>query len=677
MWPAAGPASRSEAATLLTALPPPSHPARRSLRRVLTLRLATLIALQGVLAALGLFYVLIPALERNAHLAMAATGEAVARRVGDLVQRADDAVRASAALLDAQGELSPGGLQRLLAEPGLLSPEILVSYWVDAQGYVRHLAGSASAPALDARTRLGLDVSRSPVLERAQAGRPGFTEPFLSPVTEGLMVGVTYPVGSRGWLVGEIGMDSLSRELQRLVSAEGFSAMVIDPQGRVLAHPDSERSRQAGQLSREALRKLSEAPAGTAILQFDEQEWATLSRPIAAQGMDWQVLVMRPQAEVVAPVRRLQLGLLLFVLLLMVSSFAMALLLSNRLARRVRQVAAHAQALAGGGPERLPVQADIAEIAALDDSLNQLAAAVAEREARLRALNAELEDQVRERTLHLERSNAELAQTVEALRRTQSELIQSEKLAALGGLVASVAHEMNTPIGNALMACTSLAEQGRHLREASAKGALTRRQFDDGLRAMEEAASLAERSARRAAELVSSFKRVAVDQTSEVYRSFELRELCTEISTLLTPTLRRQGATVVLELPEELELSGYPGPLGQVLTNLIENAALHGLRGGEGRIQLQARAVEPDSVRLEVSDSGQGMSAEVQARIFEPFFTTRRGQGGTGLGLTIVHNLVTGTLKGQLSLRSSPGAGSCFSLLLPRHLPPPTSPQGL
>lgn len=654
--------------------PPEQAPRRRSLRAALTRRLAAIILLQGLLAALGLLFGLLPALERNAQQAMGSTAEAVARRVGDLVQRANGSVQATAALLADQGELSPIALQRLLAEPSRLAPEIVVSYWVDGQGYLRHLAGDEAAP----RARLGLDLSRSRVLRRAQAGQPGFTEPFLSPITEELMVGIAYPVGSRGWLVGEISMAGLSRELQRLVGSEGFSAMLIDAQGRVLAHPDAERSRQSGQLSRETLAGLApERGGGLGRMRLDDRDWVTLARPINAPGLGWEMLIMRPQAEVLAPARGLMLGLIAFVALLLASSFLISLLLGNRLARRVRQVAAHAQALARGEPAAAREPADIAEIAALDDSLGQLADAVAEREARLRALNAELEDQVRERTGHLEQSNAELAQALTELRNTQADLIQSEKLAALGGLVASVAHEMNTPIGNALMACTSLAEQGQALRQASGEGRLTKRQFDEGLRALEDAASLAERSLRRAAELVSSFKQVAVDQTSEHYRVFSLQQLCAEISTLLTPSLRRQGAQVELDIPEELELAGYPGPLGQVLTNLIENAALHGLRGAGGRILLRAALVDEQTLSLEVEDSGSGMPAEVRARIFEPFFTTRRGQGGTGLGLTIVHNLVSGSLKGQISLRSEPGAGSCFRLLLPRQLPPPTAPHSL
>lgn len=632
---------------------------------------------QGLLAAAGLFFGLLPALQRNAEQAMSSTAEAVALRVGDLLLRADGSVRATAQLLEAQDQLSAAGLQRLIAEPGLLSPEIVVSYWVDREGRVRHLAATDDAQQARQSARLGLDMSRSRVLSRARDGQPGFTEPFLSPITEELMVGISYPVSDRGWLVGEISMAALSRELQRLVAAEGFSAMLIDAQGRVLAHPDAERARQAGQLSREMLAQLNPAAAKLGRLQLDEQAWSSLARSIDAAGMDWRVLMLRAQAEVVAPVRRLLIGLAVFVLLLLVSSFAMSVWLGNRLARRVRRVAAHAQALAAGQPGDDSARADIAELAALDDSLSQMAAAVQEREDRLRALNSALEDQVNERTAHLERSNAELAETLQALRNTQADLIQSEKLAALGALVASVAHEMNTPIGNALMACTSLGEQGQTLRLAFADGRLTRRQFDEGMRLLIEAAGLAERSLRRAAELVTSFKQVAVDQTSEHYRLFNLHQLCTEISTLLTPTLRRQGAQVELAVPDDLELGSYPGPLGQVLTNLIENAALHGLRGAGGRILLRASLIDEQTVRLEVEDNGSGMAPEVKARIFEPFFTTRRGQGGTGLGLTIVHNLVCGSLKGQISLHSEPGQGSCFRLLLPRLLPSPTQPQPL
>jgi signal transduction histidine kinase len=177
----------------------------------------------------------------------------------------------------------------------------------------------------------------------------------------------------------------------------------------------------------------------------------------------------------------------------------------------------------------------------------------------------------------------------------------------------------------------------------------------------------------RAGDLVSSFKQVAVDQTSAQRRRFLLASATSELLITLGPTIRKSHCTVTTDFGEELWMDSYPGPIGQVLTNLINNAIVHGFDvGTSGRISVRAQPQDADRLLVEVHDNGRGIHPDNLHRVFEPFFTTRLGQGGSGLGLHIVHNLVTGVLGGAIDVHSQPGQGTTFSLLLPTVAPAQT-----
>ena len=283
-------------------------------------------------------------------------------------------------------------------------------------------------------------------------------------------------------------------------------------------------------------------------------------------------------------------------------------------------------------------------------------------------LNAELEQRVQRRTEELSQANADLAASLEHQRTMQEQLVQSEKSAALGGMVAGVAHELNTPVGNALMAATTMQQRAQDFRARLARG-VRRSEFETFLEVIGEASDLAERNLRRAADLIGSFKQVAVDQASDQRRRFDLSEVAREILLTLQPSLRLTPYEVRNEIEPGFGFESYPGPLGQVLTNLISNAVLHAFPGRErGLVRLTARD-SGDCVEVAVSDDGCGMPPEVLRRIFEPFFTSRRGRGGTGLGLHICESVVSRVLGGTITVLSRVGEGSVFTLRLPRVAP--------
>jgi PAS domain S-box-containing protein len=285
-------------------------------------------------------------------------------------------------------------------------------------------------------------------------------------------------------------------------------------------------------------------------------------------------------------------------------------------------------------------------------------------------LNANLELRVIERTDALQRANMELASTLATLNMAQEELVRSEKLAALGSLVAGIAHELNTPIGNSLMVASTLVDQTKALSDSFADGGIKRSMLDNFLKDAGKAGDILVRNLFRAGNLVTSFKQVAVDQTSSQRRSFALAEVVSEILLTLSPTIKKTSFEFAQDIPAGITMDSYPGPLGQVITNLVNNALLHGFEGRQdGTVSLSARLNKDGWVELSVQDDGIGIPAGNLNRIFDPFFTTKLGAGGSGLGLNITHNLVTGVLGGRVKVLSEVGLGTTFVLNLPAVAP--------
>ena len=283
----------------------------------------------------------------------------------------------------------------------------------------------------------------------------------------------------------------------------------------------------------------------------------------------------------------------------------------------------------------------------------------------MRALNEELESRVEQRTRDLQMANIELRGALERLRQAQRQLLETEKLASLGSLVAGVAHEINTPVGVGVTAASHLQEEARRLARSVAEGRLTRSELERFVRACSEGAELILRNLQRADRLVRSFKQVAVDQASEERRRVDLGQCLAETLTTLGPVLRRSGHRVELQCAPGLALETAPGALAQIVTNLVMNSLQHGFREGQSGTARIDAALVAGEVRLDYRDDGTGMDEAVRQRVFEPFFTTRRGQGGSGLGLPIVYNLVTQVLKGRIECSSGPGAGVHFVLVWP------------
>ncbi len=276
-------------------------------------------------------------------------------------------------------------------------------------------------------------------------------------------------------------------------------------------------------------------------------------------------------------------------------------------------------------------------------------------------LNEELEMRVQARTLALEKS-------LESLKDAQKQLVESEKMASLGGLVAGVAHEINTPIGVGVTTISYLDQKARDLDERYKNDMVKRSDFEKFIKICRESTSAIFMNLERASELVQSFKQVAVDQTTEQKREFELKNYIEEVLLSLHSKYKHTTHEIAVK-GAEVVLVSYPGAIMQVLTNLLMNALKHAFADMEhGRVVIEVSQFE-DKVRFTFSDNGVGMNEMIKDRIFDPFFTTKRSSGGTGLGMHIVYNLVTQKLGGAIVCESEPGKGTTFIVDLPPEAP--------
>ncbi|MDO9317025.1 MAG: ATP-binding protein [Gammaproteobacteria bacterium] len=269
-----------------------------------------------------------------------------------------------------------------------------------------------------------------------------------------------------------------------------------------------------------------------------------------------------------------------------------------------------------------------------------------------------------------QRIERQVRQKSEELEDTQGKMIQQGRMAALGGMVAGISHELNTPVGNSLMAATVLQSRTAQVRKLLDDNNLKYSELSDYLESATESTRIIEQNIRRATDLVKNFKQVAVDQTSERRRSFSLSVMIDELVATLKPQVKHTPHTLEVDVPPHLLMNSYPGPLGQVITNLVMNSLAHAFEPGEsGLLQIIVRKTDDEHVEMEYSDNGRGIAMDIRNRIFDPFFTTQLGRGGSGLGLHIAYNIVTDMLGGDIRLDEKTRKGVRFIITLPREAP--------
>lgn len=266
---------------------------------------------------------------------------------------------------------------------------------------------------------------------------------------------------------------------------------------------------------------------------------------------------------------------------------------------------------------------------------------------------------------NLERQTKELQREIQDRKKTEKKLVQAEKMAALGDLVAGVAHEINTPIGIGVTGISYLHDTTTAFQKLFDKGEAKKSDLEKFLGDCQEACLVTLTNLNRAAQLITSFKQIAVDQSSDEKRNFDIKDYIEEILFSLHPRTKKTKHTLLIDCPDKLIVNSYPGAISQILTNLIMNSLLHGFEAiEEGEIKI---SVEPEgsALILRYSDNGKGMTPEQRQKVFDPFFTTKRGTGGTGLGMHLVYNLVSDKLGGEIECDSTVDQGTFITIHIP------------
>ncbi|MEW9799586.1 sensor histidine kinase [Alteromonas sp. CYL-A6] len=310
------------------------------------------------------------------------------------------------------------------------------------------------------------------------------------------------------------------------------------------------------------------------------------------------------------------------------------------------------------------------EVAKKTASLSQIMLDLEQQKDELIANQRELRQENENRQYiesELRKRNSELARSMETLQQAKDQLLESERMASLGGLVAGIAHDVNTPLGVGVTAASFLQERLQTLRSDYDNKALTNKSMAAFFDEAGQTTQLLMSNLNRASELIASFKQVAVDQTSEAERIFNLNDYLHEVLQSIQPSFKHSKHNVVITCPTDLEIRCAPGVIAQIVTNMIMNSVVHAFEGNEqGEICLDV-TVDGDDVKMVYSDNGKGMAADDLERIFDAFFTTRRSQGGSGLGTHIMYNLVTQTLAGRIEAQSEPGKGLTYIIRFPRR----------
>ena len=499
-----------------------------------------------------------------------------------------------------------------------------------------------------------------------------------------LVVGLLVPTGAV--LLLEINatrreaMDDLRRDLSRVVEILALS--LSEPIWQV--SPDLAEPMIKAQVDdpRFVSVLVIEPSSPKPFLEFQRQAAdpeLTLSqtRPVLRDGreiaqitvtMSAAPLLERKRADMLRSLWRSGLTLTLSLALILV-------VMQRRVLQPMERLSQAAAKLAAGKLDQ-PLEQDMTlsegdEIARVGLAMERMRQALLSAFEELRQHASTLEYQVAQRTAELTAANTELTQAMASLKTAQRELVESEKLASLGRLVAGVAHELNTPLGNALTVVSALEDRWGKLETMLASNTPMRRSHLEELaKDTRRGQDILQRNVQKAADLVRDFKQVAIDQTTDLRRDFDLAQVIEDVLVMVEPSFKHTPFQIRTELCAGALMNSYPGALGQVLTNLLMNALVHGFEGRDsGTVRVSCLELDGNTVGLQVEDDGRGMDESVRRRIFDPFFTTKLGTGGSGLGMHIVHSIVTNVLGGQIEVKSSPGHGTQMLMRLPLVAP--------
>lgn len=382
-------------------------------------------------------------------------------------------------------------------------------------------------------------------------------------------------------------------------------------------------------------------------------------------GINWKIALNMPLSELYTPGKYLGFWLMV----LSISFITMVLLYGSKISKLVIEslstVIKSTKKIALGNYNFPTPYVRYSELQILLDSFTKMVNKIKSREDDLKRAHKELELHKENLEIMVEERTEELNKTISNLKLTQKQLVESEKMASLGELVAGISHEINTPLGIIVTSASHLEDEIKIISKKIEKNKLTKQGLLDFNKSIIESLELILSNSRRSSELIKSFKQVSADQTSDIRRKFKIKNYLQEIIHSLKPQFYDKDITIELLINDEIIIDSYPGAFAQIITNLVLNSIIHGFDDrGHGSIKVEIEKKKEKCI-LTYIDNGKGMDNESKTKLFEPFYTTKRGRGGTGLGMHIVYNVVTQKLKGTIICKTSPGNGVEFDIELP------------
>jgi signal transduction histidine kinase len=584
-------------------------------------------------------------------------------RLAIILSEIETRVRIAAAVII---DIPPNSVPTMLRDVSM--PRLDALYTINADGKVTavYLDNGNQARSQEL---IGIDLSTYPLYVQAkkQIGVI-WSDKQISAVTGNVTMAIATPLKfGAGVAIAEVSTDSII-EITKIARGSGsLDYWIIDKNGEIVADtgPDPVR-----------FQNLYYLPIVKAALEGkpppEEMEFRGEAYSVAANRSDklgWLVISRIPDGLSNPRIVDLVRIIASFVLGVAVVGLVLASAWVRSVVRPLHAVADSATRIAKNNPPTKWPSATIVEIDQLYRDLQAMSEAITGREADLQKLNSELEARVQQRTEALQRSNVELSRTLVSLELAKDELVQSEKHAALGRLVAGVAHELATPLGNGRIAISTLNDRLVAFRRRMADG-LRKSDLEGFVETTDASISIAEANLHRASDLIKTFKQVAADRTASRRRSFKLNEVMDEVILTMTPTIKRYPVTITSDIPEGILMDSFPGELGQVITNLIENTLLHAFPDkAPGIVTITGKQLPEERVEIRFSDNGVGMTGETARKIFDPFYTTQFGHGGTGLGLSITQGAVNNVLGGSITVESEKGKGTTFIIELPLDAP--------
>jgi len=532
------------------------------------------------------------------------------------------------------------------------------------------------------KERASLDpLEKANIIKTITLGTPQISRPFSVKSGQAqVLIAMSAPIFSNNKLIGVMHgvFNLLSKNfaydlMQTKVGKTGYLYMTTA--GRImLMHPDHSRQLQVATLPGQNLgldRAIDERYTGV-MEGVNSKGLHVLGTYVQIPYAEWVLASNLPMSEVKEPFRQSLQLVTMFALIISALYFVLIFVLMGRIMQPVRELTQHLIDV-GNGDARQFLRRGHGEIGRMARAYNQMLARLLESdeqrnatENKLIELNENLEFKVAQRTQELEKTNQELTATLANNAVITKELIRSEKLAALGKLVAGMAHELNTPLGNSLTVSSAMEDFVKIFQSDLSTG-ITRSKLEQFVTQTQQGSRLLQDNLHRVADLISSFKQIAVDQTAEHQRSFQLRGIVNDTLSTTNYLIHDRDIQLHVDIPDSLQMESYPGAIGQLVIIMMMNVVTHAFKLEQtGNIWISVSVDQNDIVSLIFKDDGCGISDADQGKIFDPFFTSQLGRSGNGLGLSIAHNIVTVLLGGTIEVHSQIGDGSTFIMQFPR-----------